>query len=75
MRSDPYVKTGERIDLNRCTAKDLEEIPGIGPKTAQLILQYREKEGGFRRVEDLLLVSGIGPKKFELLKEHVLVAN
>ncbi|MDL2298705.1 helix-hairpin-helix domain-containing protein [Synergistaceae bacterium OttesenSCG-928-D05] len=69
------AKSGRKIDLNRCTAKDLEEVPGIGPKTALVIIQYREQNGAFRRIEDLLLVTGIGPKKYDTIKEFVVIAN
>lgn len=64
---------GGAINLNTATLADLETLPGIGPALAQRILDYREKNGGFRAVEDLLEVPGIGPKKFEELRDHVAV--
>jgi competence protein ComEA len=62
-----------KVNLNTAQAADLETLPGIGPSIAQRIVEYRNKHGGFRRVEDLLEVPGIGPKKFEELKDHVTV--
>lgn len=64
---------GKLINLNSATVADLETLPGIGPSLAQRIIDYREKNGGFRRVEDLLEVAGIGPKKFEELRDAVTV--
>ena len=61
------------VNLNSATAADLETLPGIGPALAQRIIAFRTDHGGFRRVEDLLEVAGIGPKKFEELKAHVTV--
>lgn len=64
---------GGLMNLNTATVADLETLPGIGPALAQRILDYRERNGGFRAVEDLLEVPGIGAKKFEELREHVTV--
>jgi competence protein ComEA len=51
----------------------LEALPGIGPKTAEAILRYREEKGGFRRLEELMEVKGIGAKRFETLKGFLRV--
>lgn len=61
------------LNLNFCTAAELQTLPGIGKRTAKLILAHRKANGGFARVEDLLLVKGIGPKKFDAIKELVTV--
>lgn len=53
-----------RINLNTATADELEKVPGIGPALAARILTFREQNGPFHQLEDLLQVSGIGPKKF-----------
>ncbi len=64
---------GGLINLNTATASDLDSLPGIGPALAQRILDFRERNGGFRTVEDLLEVPGIGTKKFEELRDLVTV--
>jgi len=62
------------INLNTATAADLESLPGIGPKAAQRILEYRQKSGGFKKVEDLMNVKGIGEKAFLKIKSRLTVA-
>ena len=59
------------ISLNTATVEQLDELEGIGPTTAQKILDWRKEHGGFRSVEDLKQISGIGPKRFESLKDKV----
>jgi len=61
----------ERINLNTSSRSELEELPGIGPTLAERIIAYRDKKGGFRSIEELKQVSGIGEKKFEELRDLV----
>jgi competence protein ComEA len=61
------------IPLNTATAEELDILPGIGPKTAQAIVEFREKNGNFTSPDDLLQVPGIGPKKLAALKPHITV--
>ena len=61
------------INLNSATVEQLEALPGIGPKTAQLIVEYRQKSGGFKKVEELMNVKGIGEKSFLKLKPMLVV--
>ncbi len=61
------------INLNTATQAELESLPGIGPTKALRIIEYREKEGGFRRTEELMEVWGIGPRTYESLKNLVTV--
>ncbi len=62
------------INLNAATVDQLETLPGIGRKVAERIVEYRTKSGGFKRVEDLMNVKGIGEKSFLKLKPLVSVA-
>lgn len=63
----------EKVAINIATKEELETVPGIGPKKAERILQYREQHGSFQKLEDLLEVEGIGEKSLEKLKEEIIV--
>ena len=60
------------LDLNTATAEQLDALPGIGPTTAQKIIDYRQANGPFRSVDDLEAVPGIGPSKLAQLKGLVI---
>jgi len=62
------------LNLNTATQAELEKLPGIGPAMAKTILEYRQKNGGFKKVEELMNVKGIGEKSFLKLKTLVTVA-
>ncbi|MEZ5406456.1 MAG: ComEA family DNA-binding protein [Acidimicrobiales bacterium] len=61
------------VDLNRATAAELEQLPGIGPSLAAAIVTWRTEHGPFKRVDDLLDVPGIGPAKMTTLGDRVTV--
>jgi competence protein ComEA len=61
------------VDLNAATAAQLQQVPGIGPATAQSIVKMREKSGRFHRVEDLLAIHGISPTKLDKIRPYVYV--
>ena len=61
------------VNLNTATKDELIALPGIGPAKAQAILDYRAQHGGFRSVEELKDVKGIGAKRFEKLKGDLTV--
>lgn len=63
------------LDLNSATEKQLEQLPGVGPATAKAIVQFRQKSGPFRRVEDLLAVPRITKKRLEKLRPYVTVSS
>ncbi|HET7097046.1 MAG TPA: helix-hairpin-helix domain-containing protein [Casimicrobiaceae bacterium] len=62
------------LNLNTATKEELIALPGIGPAKAQAILDYRNAHGGFKSVEELKDVKGIGAKRFEKLKGELTVA-
>jgi competence protein ComEA len=62
---------GGKVSINSAGARELEELPGIGPTLAERIIAYREKMGGFKSVEELKQVSGIGEKKFAELEDLI----
>jgi competence protein ComEA len=66
-------RPAEPVDLNAATAAELDALPGIGPTTAQAIVDERSRHGPFRSVDDLLRVRGIGPAKLDQLRGLVTV--
>ena len=62
------------VDVNAASEEELELIPGIGPAMAQRIIDWREQNGPFERIEDLLNVRGIGVKTLEKLRPYVVVS-
>ena len=63
------------VNLNTATAAQLEALPGIGKAVAARIIEYRQKSGSFKRVEDLMNVRGIGERSFLKLKPLVTVGT
>jgi competence protein ComEA len=62
------------INLNTASVAQLETLPGIGRSTAERILEYRQKNGSFKKIEDLMNVRGVGEKSFLKLKPLITVA-
>ena len=77
--AQPVPSAGARpaavVNLNTATASELEVLPGIGPKTAARIVEYRQKKGPFKKIEELMNVQGIGEKSFLKLKPQLTVAG
>ncbi len=67
------VSTGP-VNLNSATAAQIALLPGIGPKTADLIVQYRQKNGPFKKIEEIMNVRGVGEKSFLKIKDRLTVA-
>lgn len=63
------------VDINNASAKDLAELPGVGDKVAARIVNYREKNGRFQKVEEIMNVRGIGEKTFVKLRDHLVVGS
>ena len=71
------VKTGHvnagRVNINTATVSDLDALPGIGPTTAQSIVDYRLQNGAFQIIQDIQNVPGIGPATYGLIKDYINV--
>jgi competence protein ComEA len=62
------------VNLNTANTTELQSLPGVGPAVAGRILEYRQKNGGFKKIEDLMNVRGIGEKTFLKLKPMITIA-
>src|SRR6476646_3955643 len=63
------------INLNTATSDELQQVPGIGPVTAEKILQMRKAYGPFKSVDDLRAIKGIGPKRLEKMRKYLTVGK
>jgi competence protein ComEA len=63
----------EKVNLNTATAEQLQTLPGIGPAMAKRVIEYRTKVGKFNKIEELLNVKGIGEKRFQQMKDRLIV--
>lgn len=70
-KADMDVNGNKKININFATAEELTKIPGIGEKTAEKIIAYREKRGRIKSLNELLEIEGIGEKKLEKIKEFI----
>ncbi|WP_027357823.1 ComEA family DNA-binding protein [Desulforegula conservatrix] len=64
-----------KININKATVQELEQLKGVGPKIAQKIIDYRDKNGPFKKPEDITLVQGVGPKILETNKDTIVVSD
>lgn len=71
--AESTVSDSSPININTATAAQLDTLPGIGAKKAEAIIEYRENNGPFLKIEDIKNVSGIGDKIFEQLRELITV--
>ena len=62
-----------KININSATAEQLDTLPGIGPAYASRIIDYRNSHGGFKSIEEIQEVTGIGPKTLEKLKDQITI--
>ena len=65
-----HVNAG-RVNINTATVADLDNLPGIGPTTAQAIVDYRTQHGLFQAIQDIQNVPGIGPATYELIRDYI----
>jgi len=63
------------VNLNTASAAELEKLPGVGARTAARIVEYRQKKGPFKKIEELMNVQGIGEKSFLKLKPQITVGK
>ena len=66
-------QTQDKININTATVDELDALPGIGPAKAQAIVDHRNTQGAFLKIEDVMNVSGIGEKIFEQIKDSITV--
>ena len=64
-----------KININTASSEELQTLKGIGPVKAQAIIDYRNEKGFFRSVEELINVSGIGPKTLEKIRDKITVVD
>jgi competence protein ComEA len=67
------IQADTRIDINIATLAELDSLPGIGEEKAQAIVDFRENNGKFVSIEDLLYVPGIGQSLFDQIKDKIVV--
>ena len=64
-----------KVNINTATAQQLSELPGVGPKLAARIVEYRQKAGGFKATQELMNVQGVGEKNFARIQPHLTVGD
>lgn len=73
VKQPTYEQEKGKININIATIEELQELPGIGPQKASAIIAFRDENGRFKTAEDLSLVSGIGEKTVEKMKDFIVV--
>ncbi|MFQ5737451.1 MAG: helix-hairpin-helix domain-containing protein [Acidobacteriota bacterium] len=71
----PLIAQDQKVNLNTATAAQLQDLQGVGPALSQRIIDFRKKNGPFKRIEDLMNVRGVGEKKFLSLKDRITVGK
>lgn len=69
----PELQQSRKININTANLEELQKIPGVGPSTAEKILDYRKKNGKFKKIENIKDVSGIGDAKFDSMLEYISI--
>lgn len=73
MDQTSHPNKSPKVNLNTAKTEELETLPGIGPSKAAAIISFREENGSFKKIEDIMEVQGIGKSTFESLKEQIVV--
>jgi len=68
-----WAQNADKININQASVEEIAQLERVGPKYAQRIVQYREKNGPFEKPEDIMKVRGIGPKTWEINKDRITV--
>ena len=71
-KNKPPVKP---VNINTATSEELQQVPGIGPATAQKILQMRKSYGPFKSFDDLLAIRGLGEKRLDKMRKYLTVGK
>ena len=71
--SSDQTRPAGKININTASASQLDTLPGVGPAYAQRIIDYRGANGGFKSIDEIQNVKGIGPKTFEKLKDQITI--
>lgn len=69
----PANSAGGLVNINTASEQELDTLPGIGPAMAKRIIEYRTTEGGFKKLEDIKNIKGIGDAKFNKLKDKICI--
>ena len=73
LASPLWAQEAEKININKASVEELTQLKMIGPKCAEQIVAFRDKNGPFEKPEDIVKVKGIGPKTFELNKDRICI--
>ena len=73
MAQKSKIALTEKVNINTATAEQLQTLPGVGPALAKTIIDHRTKSGKFNKIEELINVKGIGEKKFQKMKDRLVV--
>lgn len=75
IKQEQNQQTTKRVNINTASLVELQNIPGVGEKKAQTIIDYRNKHGAFKKVQDLTKVKGIGTKSFQKMKPFIEIGS
>jgi competence ComEA-like helix-hairpin-helix protein len=70
-----HAPPAHSVDLNSATVEQLQQVPGIGPGTANAIVNFRQKSGPFQKLEDLLAIKGISKARFDKMRPYLTIGS